>query len=155
MGRIQELISRRYNFAGLYATIALAAGLCDVFFLLLGGFTPLQLIAPAIAKSIADGSLFTYDSGGTALTGSSVVFYAVSIAPFFLIYLALVRGRRIGRRSLVVFPILGTAVVLVGGLPFIATNFANARFLSKLIAWLFDGVCLYHGALRKTDQQER
>ena len=68
MGRFQELISRRYNFAGLYATIALAAGLCDVSFLLLGGFAPLQLIAPAIAKSIADGSLFAYDSGGTALT---------------------------------------------------------------------------------------
>ena len=88
----------------------------------------MQLIAPAIAKSIADGSLFAYDSGGTALTGSTVVFYAVSIAPFFLIYLALVRGRRVGRRSLVVFPILGTVVVLVGGLPFIATNFANATF---------------------------
>jgi len=38
-----------------------------------------------------------------------------------------------------VFPILGTVVVLVGGLPFIATNFANATFAGARSA--------FHGTL--------
>jgi hypothetical protein len=149
MGRFQDLISDRYNFAGLYATIILTAGLFDFFFLLLAGFTPLQSIVPLVV-SIADGSLFSHDSSGRALSVSAVVFYTIIIAPFFLIYLANVRGRRIGRRSLVVFPILSIAVVLIGGRP----STANAGLWS-LIAWLLNGLCLYYGTWRWCDRDER
>jgi pilus assembly protein TadC len=149
MGRFQDLISDRYNFAGLYATIILTAGLFDFFFLLFAGFAPLQLIVHLVV-SMADGSFFLYDSSGRALSGSAVVFYAIIIAPFFLIYLAHVRGRRIGRRSLVVFPILSIAVVLIGGHP----PTANAGLWS-LIAWLLNGLCLYYGAWRWCARDER
>jgi hypothetical protein len=115
--RLRELVGRRYWFAAVYALIAIATGW-------LNGMAMDATVVNALQLAILGAlGLLTGGSGLSSILAGTDLWIALALAvcgvgPLIQICLAVIRGRRIDRRFLVVFPILGTAVSLISTFPF-------------------------------------
>ena len=143
--QITERLSRRGTFLVLYGLIAIAVGIMNMIYLAMGP-NPMQWVLwEVLARSPGESVLQSLLRGITS-DFPFPIFQLCLVAPFILIALAFLRGRRLGMPFMVAFPIVGLVFALFGALPFLDWGSATAVAGPSVIAWLFDGWCLYLGA---------
>lgn len=151
----KEIISHRYWFAAVYASIAITTGWLNGLTIDGTGLNAFQLAIMGTLGSLAGGGFLAMLLAGNFDLRIALVLLACGVGPLVLIYLAFIRGRRIDRRFLVTFPVLSAAVALIGSLPFSSLDSGTATWGPSVFAWILDGACLYHGAWREAEQDER
>lgn len=144
--QITEFLGRRGTFLVLYALIAIAVGILNMGVFAVAGFTAIQLLwmgSPSAWEALKTLVLLPV----LAIQDSLVAFIAGCVfAPPVLIGLAIIRGRRLRVPYLVAFPIIGLVFAVIGPRPFLGWGSATAIAAPSVIAWVFDGWCLYLGA---------
>jgi hypothetical protein len=143
LGQFAELISRRNWFLAIYALIAMIVGLVNLWAIDALGFSAQQLLVLSVPGILVDGTFFS-----TARLLVTIGIHLCGVAPFILIFLAITRGRRLGNRVLVIFPILGLVVDLLGAFPFVLANVAGdvVVLAPTILTWILDVACLRRGA---------
>lgn len=146
--QVTERLSRRGTFLALYALIAIAVGILNMGVFAVVGVTAIQLLWLGVDSPSAWEALKTLVLLPVlAFQNSLVAFIAGCVfAPLMLIGLAIIRGRRLRMPYLVVFPIIGLVFAVIGPRPFFGWGSATAIAAPSVIAWVFDGWCLYLGA---------
>ena len=139
-------LSRRGTFLVLYALISILVGILNMGVVAVTGFTAIQFLwvgSPSVWEAMKTLALLPV----LAIQDSLLAFIAGCVfAPPLLIALAIIRGRRLRMPYLVAFPIIGVVFAVIGPRPFLDWGSATAFAAPSVIAWLFDGWCLYLGA---------
>jgi hypothetical protein len=141
--RFAELVSRRNWFLAIYSLIAVIVGLVNLWAIVALGFSAQQLLVLSVPGILVDGAFFS-----TARPLVTTGIHLCGLAPFILILLAIIRGRRIGNRVLVIFPVLGLVVDLLGAFPFVLANVKGEVVVlaPTILTWILDVACLRRGA---------
>jgi hypothetical protein len=143
LGRFVELVSRRNWFLAIYALVAVIVGLANLWLIDALGFSAQQLLVLSVPGMLVDGTYFS-----TARPLITIGIHLCGFAPLTLVLLAVARGRRIGNRFLVIFPVLGLVVDLLGAFPFVLANVAGdvVVLAPTILTWILDVACLRRGA---------
>jgi len=143
---VAERLSRRGTFLVLYALISILVGLLNMVVSSVVGLTAAEFLwmgshsAWDVMKSLVLLPVL-------AIQSMLMAYIAVCVfAPLILIALAIVRGRRLRMPYLVAFPIIGLVFAVIGPSLFLDWGWATAVAAPSVIAWVFDGWCLYLGA---------
>jgi hypothetical protein len=143
LGRFAEFVSRRNWFLAIYALIAVIVGLVNLWAIDALGFSAQQLLVLSVPGILVDGTFFS-----TARPLVTIGIHLCGVAPFILIVLTIIRGQRIGDRVLVIFPILGLIIDLLGAFPFVLANVKGdvVVLAPTILTWILDVACLRRGA---------
>ncbi len=141
--RVVEFLSRRGTFLVLYALTCIVVGVLNSASMDFSGLAPLRMVLGAASpKDMLRnfGSILWSTLSGQFDQAA----YAICLlGPLIMVALAFLRGWRLKKYYLFVFPILSVFYTLVG-LPIFV--FALGQGTALAAGWVFDAWCLYLGA---------